>query len=80
MVELGYEPAVRREIAILRQLKHPGVARLVSSFKWRDDVYLLLEFAARGDLHSLLRRYGSLDLPNARFIFAEVTLNPQPSP
>ena len=33
MVELGYEAAARREIAILRLLHQPGVARLVSSFR-----------------------------------------------
>ena len=72
MKELGYERSVRREIAVLRQLTHPGISRLVASFRWKGDVYLLLEYASRGDLHTALRRYGSLALPNARFIFAEV--------
>ena len=43
MVELGYEAAICREVAVLRQMKHPGVARLVASFRWHEDVYLLLE-------------------------------------
>ena len=43
MVELGYEAAICREVAVLRQMEHPGVARLVASFRWHDDVYLLLE-------------------------------------
>ena len=73
MSELGYEGAVRREIAVLRLLTHPGVARLVSSFRWKADVYLLLEYAARGDLHGQLRRFGSVALPNAQFIFAELS-------
>ena len=72
IAELGYESAVRREIVVLRQLGHPGVARLVASFRWKADLYLLLEFAARGDLHGHLRRMGSLAVPNARFLFAEV--------
>ena len=83
----------RREIAVLRQLTHVSVARLVASFRWRAhvylllespplftpravnrraDVYLLLEFAARGDLHSAVRRFGSLAAPNARFLLGEV--------
>ena len=33
--ELHYEGAVRREIMVLRQLVHPGVARLVASFRWK---------------------------------------------
>jgi hypothetical protein len=68
----SYEPAVRREIVVLRQLKHAGIARLVASFRWKLDIYLLIEYAARGDLHGHLRRMGSLALPNARFLFAEV--------
>ena len=35
--------AVAREIATLRLMSHPGIARLVSSFKWRDGIYLVLE-------------------------------------
>ena len=70
--ELGYEGAVRREIVVLRQLSHPGISRLVASFRWRDDIYLLLEYAARGDLHGHLRRMGSLAVPNAQFLFAQI--------
>ena len=52
---------------------HPqGIARLVSSFRWKRDIYLLLEYAARGDLHSHIRRMGSLAPANAQFIFAEI--------
>ena len=36
------------------QLRFVGIARLVSSFRLRGDIYLLLEYAARGDLHSLI--------------------------
>lgn len=42
--ELGYESAVRREILVLRELAHPGIARLVASFRWKADIYLLLEY------------------------------------
>ena len=70
--QLGYEHAVRREIVVLRHLQHPGIARLVASFRWKEDIYLLLEYAAFGDLHGHLRRMGSLALPNARWLFAEV--------
>ncbi|EJK74205.1 hypothetical protein THAOC_04131 [Thalassiosira oceanica] len=46
--ELGYEASVEREIAVLRTLSHPGVARLVSSFRFRDGAYLVLEYASGG--------------------------------
>ncbi|KAK3269097.1 hypothetical protein CYMTET_22438, partial [Cymbomonas tetramitiformis] len=39
--DMGYEASVRREVAVLRVLSHPGVARLVASFRWRDGAYLV---------------------------------------
>lgn len=43
---------MRREMAVLRLMSHPGVARLIASFRWRDGAYLVLEFASKGDLFS----------------------------
>lgn len=70
--EHGYEASVRRELAVLRVLSHPGITRLVSSFRFREGVYLVLEYAGGGDLHSLLRKNGSLDHDSTRFIMGEV--------
>ncbi|KAL9187078.1 hypothetical protein ACHAXT_010798 [Thalassiosira profunda] len=70
--ELGYEQSVQREIAILRTLSHPGISRLVSSFRFRDGAYLILEYASGGDLHSLLRKNGSLDHESTRFVIGSV--------
>lgn len=70
--ELGYEASVQREVAVLRVLSHPGIARLVSSFRFREGVYLVLEYASGGDLHSLLRKNGSLDHSSTRFVMGEV--------
>jgi serine/threonine protein kinase len=70
--EMGYEQSVQREIAILRVLSHPGIARLISSFRFRDGAYLVLEYASRGDLHSVLQKSGSLDDPSTQFVMGEV--------
>eukprot|EP00590_Aulacoseira_subarctica_P003129 CAMPEP_0172422308 /NCGR_PEP_ID=MMETSP1064-20121228/8470_1 /TAXON_ID=202472 /ORGANISM="Aulacoseira subarctica , Strain CCAP 1002/5" /LENGTH=679 /DNA_ID=CAMNT_0013163111 /DNA_START=59 /DNA_END=2098 /DNA_ORIENTATION=+ len=70
--ELGYEASVNREIAILRVFSHPGIARLVSSFRFQDGAYLVLEYASKGDLHDLLRTNGSLDHESTRFVIGEV--------
>ena len=70
--EMGYEASVQRELAVLRVLSHPGIARLVSSFRFREGVYLVLEYASGGDLHSLLRKNGSLDHDSTRFVMGEV--------
>ena len=70
--ELGYDQSINREIAILRTLSHPGISRLVSSFRFRDGAYLILEYASRGDLHTLLRKNGSLDHDSTRFVIGSV--------
>lgn len=70
--ELGYEQSINREIAILRTLSHPGISRLVSCFRFRDGAYLVLEYASGGDLHTLLRKNGSLDHDSTRFVIGSV--------
>lgn len=58
--EHHYMSSVVREMAALQMLSHPGVARLISTFRYRDSAYLVLEYAAKGDLHSYLIDYGKL--------------------
>jgi serine/threonine protein kinase len=72
IVEMGYEASVQREIATLRVLSHPCIARLVSSFRFGDGAYLVLEYASGGDLHSLISNKGSLDQDSTRFVIGEV--------
>ena len=70
--ELGYEQSINREISILRVLSHPGISRLISSFRFRDGAYLVLEYASGGDLHTLLRKNGSLDHESTKFLIGSV--------
>ncbi|CAB9506134.1 IPL1-related protein kinase 2 [Seminavis robusta] len=72
MKELGYEYGVAREIACLHLVSHPNVARLVSSFRFQQGAYLVLEYASGGDLHQLLQKHGSLDVPSCQFVLGEV--------
>ena len=69
---LGYEQSINREIAILRTMSHPGIARLISTFRFRDGAYLVLEYASGGDLHSLLKRNGSIDHASTQFVIGEI--------
>eukprot|EP00913_Durusdinium_trenchii_P000492 g450.t1 len=54
MEDLGYEASVNREICVLKMLSHPGIARMVAAFRYRDGAYLVLEYAHKGDLHNML--------------------------
>ena len=67
-----YEASVSREIAVLRVMSHPGIARMVAHFRWRDGAYLVLEHAAKGDLHTYIAVNGSLDAPSCRFVAGEI--------
>lgn len=66
--ELNYEKSVTNEIACLRMFSHPGIARLVSAFRWRDGAYLVLEYASRGDLHTHVKEHGSLSEASTRLV------------
>ena len=70
--QMGYEASVQREIAVLRKMEHPSVARLVASFRWRDGAYLVLEYAAKGDLFTQIASQGVVDEECARFWLGEV--------
>ena len=78
-----YGSAVIREMAVLQMVSHPGFARLISLFRYTHSAYLVLEYAGRGDLHSMVIRRGpkrkgqspiSLPLSHlcTRFILSEV--------
>merc|ERR1711957_173829 len=72
MESLGYETSVNREVCCLRLLSHPNIARLVTSFRYRDGAYLVLEYGSKGDLHGILVRNGKLEEDAARFILGEI--------
>ncbi|CAK9003316.1 unnamed protein product [Durusdinium trenchii] len=46
---------VEREIMVQQNLKHENVLRLFKHFEDEDNVYLLLEYCAKGELYQLLR-------------------------
>jgi serine/threonine protein kinase len=67
IAELEYRSSVLREMAVLQLLSHPGVARLISAFRYSDSAYLVLEYAARGDLHTHILKYGKLEHKYCRY-------------
>ena len=71
--ELHYYKEVEREMAILRLMAHPGVCRLISSFQYKNNAYLVLEYCSRGDLHQLIVRKGALSAYHTRFVIGEVS-------
>lgn len=63
------ERQVRREIEIQQNLRHPNVLRLYGYFHDTTRIFLMLEFAAKGELYKQLRKQGSFsDRRSARYV------------
>merc|ERR1719272_1071327 len=52
----GVEHQLRREIEIQSHLRHPHILRLYGYFYDATRVYLILEFAAKGELYKQLQK------------------------
>ncbi|XP_073324592.1 aurora kinase A [Pagrus major] len=55
----GVEHQLRREVEIQSHLRHPNILRLYGYFHDPSRVYLILEFAPKGELYGELQRCGS---------------------
>lgn len=63
---------VRNERNLLGTLKHPFVVQLKWAFQDRDNLYLVQEYAAGGELYRYLRKKGKLPAREVSFYAAEV--------
>ncbi|CAI9584122.1 unnamed protein product, partial [Staurois parvus] len=54
----GVEHQLRREIEIQSHLRHPNILRMLNYFHDRKRIYLMLEFAPRGELYKELQKCG----------------------
>ncbi|CAD7952132.1 unnamed protein product, partial [Amoebophrya sp. A25] len=74
----NYVRQVNQEMAVLKVLSHPNICRMVSTFRWRDGAYIVLEFCSQGDLHAYVTKNGPLSSSLAnpaddfRFVVGEI--------
>jgi serine/threonine protein kinase len=54
----GVEHQLRREIEIQSHLRHPNILRLYGYFYDENRVYLILEYAGKGELYKALQKEG----------------------
>jgi serine/threonine protein kinase len=59
------EHQLRREIEIQSHLRHPNIIRMYGYFYDQTRIYLIIEYAARGELFKLLREAQQFDEPTA---------------
>ncbi|KAG6849465.1 Serine/threonine-protein kinase ark1 [Arthromyces matolae] len=58
VVQNKVEKQIRREIEIQQNLRHPNVLRLYGYFHDTHRIFLMLEFAAKGELYKELSKHG----------------------
>lgn len=58
IIQTKVEKQVRREIEIQQNLRHPNVLRLYGYFHDEKRIFLMLEFAAKGELYKQLSKHG----------------------
>ncbi|XP_011835035.1 PREDICTED: aurora kinase C isoform X1 [Mandrillus leucophaeus] len=68
----GLEHQLRREIEIQAHLQHPNILRLYNYFHDARRVYLILEYAPRGELYKELQKSEKLDEQRTATIIEEL--------
>uniref|UniRef100_UPI00358F1B7C aurora kinase C-like isoform X1 n=2 Tax=Myxine glutinosa TaxID=7769 RepID=UPI00358F1B7C len=66
------EHQLRREIEIQSHLRHPNILRLYGYFHDEKRVYLILEYAAKGELYKELKQNGYFDDTRTATYIAEM--------
>ncbi|KAJ6519182.1 kinase-like protein [Mycena sanguinolenta] len=69
LVKNGVEKQTRREIEIQQNLRHPNIIRLYGFFHDERRIFLMIEFAAQGELYKQLSKHGCFtEKRSARYI------------
>ena len=63
---------INREIEIMYQLNHPHIIKLYSHFEDNDNFYLIMEYASKGQLYSIIRKHKKLSQIIAKQYMEEI--------
>jgi serine/threonine protein kinase len=66
------ECQLRREIEVQSHMRHPNVVRLYGYFYDQSRIYLIVEYAAKGELFRILREAQKFDAPTAAKYICEM--------
>ncbi|GAB5358702.1 hypothetical protein AAMO2058_000481100 [Amorphochlora amoebiformis] len=67
-----HQKVAEREVKVMQDLRHPNLIGLVCVFTSQKAIHLVMEYAKKGDVHTLLNRHGPLQLQVTQFLCAEV--------
>ncbi|XP_041911090.1 sperm motility kinase X-like [Arvicola amphibius] len=62
----------RKELNIMKELDHPYIIKLFHVINSKDHTYMVLEFAAQGDLVTLIEEGGPLQQKEAQHILCQI--------
>ena len=63
---------VKKEITLMRELKHPGIVEIKEVLMSKQHLYMVLEYVKGGELYSKITRSGKLDEVDARIYFGQI--------
>lgn len=72
ILESNMVSQMNREIEIMYMLHHPHIIKLVNHFEDEDNIYLIMDFASKGQLYTQLKRVGKFDQRTAAQYMREV--------
>ncbi|GAV47986.1 hypothetical protein ZYGR_0I02820 [Zygosaccharomyces rouxii] len=70
--KVKYVTIEKNTLNLLARANHPGIVKLHSTFHDEENLYFVLDFAAGGELLSLLNRVGKFTEPCARHFIAQL--------
>lgn len=69
--EISY---LKNEIRLLKQITHPNILKLVSSFEDKDNVYIIMEYASNHSVLNYIKKKQRLSEINAFVLFIQACL------
>eukprot|EP01130_Rhizamoeba_saxonica_P018852 TRINITY_DN9589_c0_g1_i2.p1 TRINITY_DN9589_c0_g1~~TRINITY_DN9589_c0_g1_i2.p1 ORF type:complete len:463 (+),score=67.40 TRINITY_DN9589_c0_g1_i2:131-1390(+) len=74
IVRYNLSQHVQHEQAILSNIDHPGVVKLIDTYHDDQNIYFVMEFINGGELLDYIERYGKLDINTVIFYTAEIVV------
>ena len=72
ILESGMVSQMNREIEIMYRLHHPHIIKLINHFEDEDNIYLIMDFASKGQLYNHLKKHVKFDHRTASQYMREV--------
>lgn len=72
LVRSGMVEQIKREITILKQIRHPHIVNLLEVMSSRDKIFMVMELVTGGELFDKVVAEGPMKEPTARRLFSQL--------